>query len=135
MDGVGALRATLVADGALTALVPAGDIAAGPAEVGTTLPLVMLESVSTIDLNIPAPGTHRFVRERVQATVIAADYVNQKAVLRAVRKAAADTLYPAVAGISGVTIHTDSAGPDFYDADFAGWRGSQDFMVTYSEER
>jgi hypothetical protein len=135
MDGVAALRAVLVANGPLTAMVPNKGIFAGPAPLGTTLPLVMLESVSKVDRNLPSPGSRRHVRERVQATVIAADYLQQKAVLRAVRRAAADKLYPEVPGISGVTIHTDSAGPDFHDPAYAGWRGSQDFMVTYSEER
>jgi hypothetical protein len=145
MDGVTAARSVLVADTALVTLVPnytpAGETAprsriiAGPAPLGTPLPFVMLESVSKVDLNIPSPGADRFVTERVQVTVVARNYPEQKAVLRAVRHAAADKLNPAVTGITGITIHTDSAGPDFYDPDYAGWRGSQDFRVKYTEQR
>lgn len=135
MDGVAAVRSVLVADASMTALVPAARIFAGPAPLGTVLPFVMLESISKTDRNLPAPGSTRFVTERVQATVVAENYPSQKAILRAVRHAAADKLSPTVNGISGVTIHTDTAGPDFYDADYAGWRGSQDFRVKYSEDR
>lgn len=135
MDGVAAVRTVLVADTAMIALVPVARIFAGPAPLGTALPFVMLESISKQDRNLPSPGATRFVTERVQATVVAANYPSQKTVLRAVRHAAADQINPAVPGISGVTIHTDSAGPDFYDADYSGWRGSQDFRVKYTEVR
>lgn len=128
------MRAVLVADG-LGSLVTAAKMFAGPAPLGTALPFVMLESISKVDLNIPSPGDTRFVTERVQVSVIALNYPSQKAIIRAIRHAAADQLYPAVTGISGVTIHTDSAGPDFYDEDYSGWRGSQDFKVRYTEER
>lgn len=135
MDGVAAVRAVLVADAAMIALVPVARIFAGPAPLGTALPFVMLESISKQDRNVPSPGANRFVTERVQVTVVAANYLTQKATLRAVRHAAADKINPAVPGISGVTIHTDSAGPDFYDADYSGWRGSQDLRTRYTETR
>jgi cellulose synthase/poly-beta-1,6-N-acetylglucosamine synthase-like glycosyltransferase len=139
VDGVFAVRTVLIADASVLSLVPdvAGKsrIIAGPAPVGTILPFIMLESISKVDRNIPAPGDRRFVTERVQVTVVAENYPKQKQVLRAVRKAAADRINPAITGISAVTIHTDSAGPDFHDDDYAGWRGSQDFRVRFLEER
>lgn len=135
MDGVVAVRTVAIANSPLTSLVPAARIFAGPAPLGTPLPFVMLESISKNDLNIPSPAAQRFVMERVQATVVAQNYPQQKTIMRAVRRAIADQLYPAVNGISGVTIHTDSAGPDFYDDSYSGWRGSQDFMTKYNEER
>ena len=135
MDGVAAVRSVLVADSAVTDLVPAARVFAGPAPLGTVLPFVMLESISKQDRNLPSPGATRFVTERVQVTVVAASYPSQKTTLRAVRHAAADKINPAVAGLSGVTIHTDTGGPDFYDADYSGWRGSQDFRTRYTETR
>lgn len=135
MDGVAAVLAVLEADAALIALVPVENIAAGPRPLGTVLPAISLASVSKVDLNLPSPAPTRFVRERVQVTVAASNYPEQRAVLRAVRKAAADKLYPAVAGISGVTIHTESAGPDFMNEAGSLWLGSQDFLVKYNEER
>lgn len=135
MDGVAAVRSVLAADAALIALVPAARIIAGPLGLNAVLPAISLESISKVDMNLPSPGATRFVRERVQVTVHAKNYLSQKAILRAVRHAAADKLYPEVPGISGVTIHTESAGPDFMSEDASIWMGSQDMMVKYTEER
>ena len=135
MNGVVALRSVLIADAALTALVPATRIAAGVMPQGTALPAISLTSVSTVDRNMPNPGTYRHVSERVQATVLAADYPTQKAILKAVKKAAADKIHPTVSGLSAVTIHTESGGPDFMDEAAAIYIGSIDFRVTFSEAR
>lgn len=135
MDGVAALVQVLVADADLTSLVPADRVAAGPSPLGFALPWIMLESVSKNDRNIPAPGARRHVRERVQVTVMASDYPERAAVMRAVRHAAADRVDVIVEGIDAVTIHTDSAGPDFMIEDPSIWCRSQDFLVTYLETR
>lgn len=134
MNGVAAVRQVLIADAALTALVPATRIAAGVLPLDTALPAISIMSVSANDLNIPSPATTRQVNERVQVTVMAAGYLSQKAVMRAVRHAAADTR-PTVSGIVNVTIHTISAGPDFMDEAASIYLGSQDFRVIYNEQR
>ena len=133
-DGVQALRTALVADGTLTALVPVTRIAAGPLPRDTALPAIALESISKVDRNILNPGTHRFVRERVQARVLASTYPSLKQVMTALRGAAADT-FPTVSGLINVTIHTDGAGPDFMNEDSSIHMGEQDFITTYSETR
>jgi hypothetical protein len=74
------------------------------------------------------------VVERVQATAMAATYPELKAILRAAKAAAADFVGD-VAGLSGVTVHTDAAGPDFQDEQSSIHMGSQDFIVGYSELR
>ncbi|PZQ54191.1 MAG: hypothetical protein DI555_14120 [Novosphingobium pentaromativorans] len=135
MDGIVAVRSVLIDDEPLTELAPADDIAAGPRPMGFALPGISLASVSKVDRNIPAPGEWRHVRERVQATIHARNYPEQKAILRAMRKAAADRLYPEVPGIRDVTIHTEPAGPDFMIEAASIWCGTQDFIVTYSEPR
>lgn len=135
MNGVVALRTVLIADAALTALVPATRIAAGVMPQGTALPAISLTSVSAVDRNLPSPGAYRHVSERVQATVLAADYPSQKTILAAVRKAAADKINPTVSGISRVTIHTENGGPDFMDEAASIYMGSIDFRVTFSEAR
>lgn len=135
MDGVAAIVTVLTADAALTALVPSARIQAGVLPQGTMLPAISVTSVSKNDRNIPAPGANRHVTERVQVTVLAANYDSQKQVLRAVRKAAADKIDASVSGISGVTIHTESAGPDFMDEAATIYLGSQDFRVAFSEAR
>lgn len=135
MDGVAAMRSVLVADAAMTALVPVSSILAGPLPLNDALPALALQSVSKVDRNIPAPGATRHVRERVQVTVAARNYPEQKSILRAVRHAAADKLDPSVVGLEGVTIHTESAGPDFMAEDASIWMGAQDFILTYTEQR
>lgn len=135
MDGTIAVRSVLVADAAMIALVPSAKTFLGPAPLGTTLPFIMIESISKVDRNIAAPGSSRFVTQRVQVTVVGSNYQQQTTILRAVRHAAADKLNPTVTGIANVVIHTDSAGPDFFDDAYAGWRGSQDFRVKFQETR
>ncbi|EJL21896.1 DUF3168 domain-containing protein [Novosphingobium sp. AP12] len=135
MDGVAAIRSVLIADDELRLLVPEDDTSAGPRGLGASLPSIMLESVSTVDRNIPSPGASRHVHERVQVTVMARNYPEQKALLRAVKRAAADQVNPEVAGIADVTIHTAGAGPDLMAEEASIWIGSQDFITTYTESR
>ena len=134
MDGVAAVRSVLVADGTVTGLVPVGRIIAGALPQGFTLPAIALESISKMDRNILHPGSDRHVNERVQVTVLAKTYPSQKAILRAIRHAAADT-FPTVTGMSNVTIHTDGAGPDLLNEDASIRIGTQDFRVDYTETR
>lgn len=135
MRGVVALRTVLITDGTLTALVPATRIQAGVMPQGVTLPAISLTSVSVVDRNLPNPGTYRHVSERVQATILAANYPSQLAVFNALKAAGADQVGPTVSGLVNVTIHTDSAGPDFMDDAAKVYMTSIDFRVTYSEAR
>nr|WP_086491267.1 DUF3168 domain-containing protein [Novosphingobium panipatense] len=135
MDGVAAMVKALLSDAAVIEMVPADRISPGPSSLGFDLPWIALESVSKNDRNLPAPGERRHVRERVQVTVLANDHPERSAVMRAVRHAAADLLDIEVDGIDAVTIHTDSAGPDFMIEDASIWCRTQDFLVTYSEPR
>ncbi|WP_103728927.1 DUF3168 domain-containing protein [Novosphingobium sp. HII-3] len=135
MDGVAAVRTALIADEVLLALVPADSIGAGPLPLEGGLPRLMLESISAVDRNLPSPGATRHVRERVQVTIMASNYPEQKAIQRAVRRAAADRINVQVAGIENVTIHTEPRGPDFMIEDPSIWCGTQDFITTYTEAR
>lgn len=134
MNGVIAVRTLLVTDTGMTALVPPARIAAGMLPQGTDLPAISLMSVSSVDRNIPAPGPKRRVTERVQVTVLAATYRQVKAILAAVRKAAADQM-PTVDGLFDVTVHTDSAGPDFLDEETGIHMQTQDLRVSFNEAR
>jgi hypothetical protein len=134
MDGVAALVSVLTASSTITTLVPAARVMAGVLPQGTALPAISIASVSKRDRHPLVKQSRTFIRERVQVTVLAATYESQKAVLRAVAKAA-DATFPAISGIENVTIHTDSAGPDFMNEDASIFVGSQDFAVTYSEAR
>jgi hypothetical protein len=134
MNGVIAVRTLLVTDTGMTALVPEARIAAGMLPQGTDLPAISLMSVSSVDRNIPAPGPKRRVTERVQVTVLAATYRQVKAILAAVRKAAADQM-PTIDGLFDVTVHTDTAGPDFLDEETGIHMQSQDLRVSFNEAR
>lgn len=134
MNGVIAVRTLLVTDNGMTALVPPARIAAGMLPQGTDLPAISLMSVSSVDRNIPAPGPKRWVTERVQVTVLAATYRQVKAILAAVRKAAADQM-PIIDGLFDVTVHTDSAGPDFLDEETGIHMQTQDLRVSFNEAR
>ena len=134
MNGGIAVRTLLVTDTGMTALVPEARIAAGMLPQGTDLPAISLMSVSSFDRNIPAPGPKRRVTERVQVTVLAATYRQVKAILAAVRKAAADQM-PTIDGLFDVTVHTDTAGPDFLDEETGIHMQSQDLRVSFNAAR
>lgn len=134
MNGTAAVRQLLVAYAPLTALVPATRIVTGANAQGTTLPAIAITEVSGVDRNIPNPGANRHVRERVQITVMAANYPAVVAILKQARRAAADQM-PTVAGISNVVVHTDGQGPYFTDEAAAIHMKTQDFRVTYNEAR
>ena len=134
MNGVIAVRILLAGDAGLTALVPVARIAAGMLPQGTDLPAISLMSVSSVDRNVPAPGAKRRVTERVQVTVLARTYPEVKAIIAAVRQAAADRM-PAIDGLTDVTVHTDSAGPDFLDEETGIHMQTQDFRVSFNEAR
>ena len=132
MNGVVAVRALLVAHAPLTGLVPIGQIVAGVVPQGSALPALSLMSVSSTDRNIIKAGAVRRVTERVQVTVLAATYPAAKAILKAVRQAAADRS-PIIGGIAQVIVHTDSAGPDFLDEQTGIHIQAQDFRVSFNE--
>lgn len=134
MNGVIAVRLLLVGDTGVTALVPTARIAAGMLPQGTDLPAISLMSVSSVDRNIPAPGLKRRVTERVQVTVLARTYPEAKTLIAAIRAAAADQM-PTVDGLFDVTVHTDSAGPDFLDEETGIHMQTQDLRVSFNEAR
>ncbi len=134
MNGVIAVRSLLVADTGVTSLVPVARIAAGMLAQGTDLPAISLMSVSSVDRNVPAPGAKRRVTERVQVTVLARTYPEVKAIIAAARQAAADRM-PTIDGLFDVTVHTDSAGPDFLDEETGIHMQTQDFRVSFNEAR
>ncbi len=134
MNGVIAVRSLLVGDLPLTGLLPEARIAAGTLPQGTALPAIALMSISSVDRNVPSPGPKRRVTERVQVTVLVRTYPEAKAIIAAVRAAAADRMHQ-IDGLSDVTVHTDSAGPDFLDEETGIHMQTQDFRVSFNEAR
>lgn len=134
MDGIAVIRALLVGDASLTALVPSTDIIGDELPLGTSLPAIAITTVYGHDRNVPSPGPNRHVDERVQVSVAAATQPQKKEILRAVKAAAADYI-GAIAGLTNVTVQTAGTGPDFFDNQASIRFGSQDFIVGYTEPR
>ena len=136
MDGTVAVRTVLVADASLLAEVPAARIIEDEAlPQGIALPAILIRDTSGADLPTLTPGETRFVTDRVTVEVHAKTKPDVRRVMKLVRAAAADKLYPIVPGISGVTIHTDGRGPSGISAATFVRMEVQDFMVRYTETR
>lgn len=132
MSGVAIVRALLVAHAPLTAHVPTTRIQAGVLPQGTTLPAVSITDISGVDRNIVNPLTTVRVTDRIQVTVMASNYVQQKDLLKLVRKACRDKR-GVIAGFKGTVVLTDVKGPDLLGTDTGIFMQSQDFRVFYEE--
>jgi len=134
MSGVAIIRALLIADTEVTDLVPATRIIAGVVPQGTPLPNISVSSVSGRELDTVARLSPRVtVRERVQVTVHAASYVQQKAIIRAGRLGPG-THRGVATGFDVKAIQPDVVGPDLNGGEDDGiYEQSRDFMVTFAE--
>jgi hypothetical protein len=133
MDGVAIMMAILLGDSGVTALVPAAKIVAGDLSQGIVLDAISITKVSSNDRNILQPTDKRRVMERVQVTALASTYPRMKAIIHAVRAAAADFIGNSTTGATEVDIHTDVGGPDFMDDNSSIHMSSQDFIVGFNE--
>jgi hypothetical protein len=132
MDGVAAIRQLLVAHSPLTALVPAARVIAGVLPQGTALPAVALTSVSSSEDDSINPGSHRFITERVQATIFAQNYPQKRAILKAVLRGAADKV-PTMDGLRTMPVASGGAGPDFMSEDASIHMGTHDFIIRWND--
>lgn len=132
MSAVKIIRALLVADAALIALVPASRITAGIPAQGMALPLIALTEVSRVDRNLVKGATTSRSTSRVQVTVMAATYPAQKTLLDAIRHAARDKV-GVLSGLANVAVQLDGTGPDLGDPETGICQQSQDFRVSFTE--
>ena len=133
MSGLKIIRALLVANSALIALVPSARVIAGVLPQATALPAIAVTEVSATEIDrIDAQATHTMVTARVQVTVFATTYPTQKTILDAARKAC-NYQRGTVASITVVSVRRGSNGPDFNDPDTGFFMQSVDFLVTYHE--
>jgi len=133
-DGIVIVRALLVGDAAMLALVPAERIAGGLMPQGTSLPWLSLALVSSVDRNVIAPGAMRRVTDRVQVTAAAGTFDAMRAVLQAAKNACADQR-PTIDGAGEIVVLSQGRGPDFMDEAASIYLGSRDFQVSYNEVR
>lgn len=134
MSGPVVVRAVLVANGALTALVPATKIIADEiAPQGTALPFILLQQISGVDFKPVTLGATIHTRKRVQIEIHATTATQRLAIKQAVRACLLSDQRPTVAGYNLVTLHTEGEGPDFTSDEPFMRIGEQDVLVTYSE--
>jgi len=133
MSAVKVIRALLLADAALLALLPAARVVAGVLPQGTLLPAVAITEVSTTETGrIDAQASTTLAEGLVQVTVVAASYPAQKQLLDAVRRAC-NYERGSIAGIPVVSVRRSANGPDFNDPESGFYMQSVDFRVTYHE--
>jgi len=133
MSGVIAIRSLLANNVALIAAVPASKIMAGVIPLGTVLPAIGISHISTVERKTVAMNDAKVMAtERVQVTVQAKSYTDQKSLLELVRKACPNQR-ASVNGIVVDSILPEIAGPDLRDDDLLIFIQSRDFIVRFIE--
>jgi Protein of unknown function (DUF3168) len=128
------IRALLVANAGVTALIPATKIVAGIVPEKTVPPAIGITEVSANPIGaIDAQASYSLVTSRVQVTAMTKDYPSAKALVDAVRKAC-NFASGAIAGISVASVTRSTIGPDMWDSATGIYFQSVDFMVTYHEQ-
>jgi len=115
----------------LTAVVPAARIMGGEIPQGTPVPAISVSHVSA-KWSKEISAQSRDCTARVQVTVKAATYPQQKQLLSLVR-AAVPRMRGTVAGVVVDSITREDDGPDFRDDDAGIYLQTQDFFVKYVE--
>lgn len=117
----------------LLAVVPftGGRIAPGPLQQGVTLPALAYNLISNVHRNtLSGAEGQRLYRSRVQITVMAASYAEQKNLIRLVFAACANKR-GLIAGYQNVAVLSDIEGPDMRDDDPVVYMQTTDVLVTY----
>lgn len=126
------IRAILSGNAPLLAFVPASRIVSGLLPQGTAAPALSIEEVS----NVPQPTidaqAYNLMRSRVQVTVVASSYVQQKAVAELVR-VACEYQRGTIAGRRVASIVLENSGPDMRDANAQLYTQPLDFLVVHQQ--
>lgn len=130
MSGVSVIRYTLANNATLTATVPATRIMAGVLPINVTLPAISVSQISGIERKNIKQSSSELQIDRVQVTVLASTYAQQKSVLQLV-KDALPSVRATVNSIEVDSITQDSTGPDFYSDDPIIYEQSIDYIVRY----
>lgn len=133
MSAVKVMRALLLAQPALAALLPAEKIVAGTVPQATLLPAIGIKEVGSnefLTLAQREPGS--LMRSRVQVTVYAKSYPEQKRLLQAA-KLGRGIYAGTVAGVPVRSVRRGDVGPDFSDEGAGIFEQSRDFFVSFIE--
>lgn len=133
MDGVMIVRALLVADAAVLALVPAERIVGGDIPQGVPLPAISIHEVSAVRTGvIGGKVAGALSRARIQVSPNCKTYGAVKQLRRAIDRACSGQSGQ-IAGVKVSAVLFDSVGPDFSDDAKEISAQPIDFIVTYTE--
>jgi hypothetical protein len=131
MDGVAVIRVLALAHAPLTDLV--GDrIVAGDVPSEMSLPAVGLKEISRAEQDTVSREGRALVTARIQLTVHAKSYPQQKALLRAAGLGQG-VKTGVIAGVAVRSVLRDAVGPDMGNSDAGIFEQPRDFKVTYIE--
>lgn len=134
MSGVAVIQYILSHNAPLTAVVAAAKIVGGILPLKTELPGISVASVDDFPrIPVDAPGTARFITERVQVTILAKTYPSKMSILELVRKAL-PVSRGTVNGVLCDSVLFDSSGPDQDDAELQIYTKSRDYIVRWNEQ-
>lgn len=132
MSGVRVIHYLLANNATLVAACAAAKIFTGKIPLGTVLPAISVNEISVVErLTVAMTAASEQLTARVQVTVQAKTYTDQKAILLLVRKACPNTR-GSVDSIDVDSILPDGAGPDFRDDDAGIFMQSRDFIVRFN---
>ena len=131
MSAAAIMRALLLGHAPVTALVPAARIVAGNVPDGS-LPAIGITEISGVEQDTIVRASRTLVTARVQVTVYAASYPQQKAILKAA-KLGAGVFTGQIAGYAVRSVLRDMVGPDLGDPKIPSFEQSRDFKVTFIE--
>lgn len=131
MSGTTVIRYLLANAAGVTALVPAARIFRGVMPVGTALPAIAVFQISgTEALGVRVNEAGHLRTDRVQVTVYAASYPEQKTILAAVL-AACQSQRGTVNSVAVDSISPAGEGPDLFDGDPMIYEQSRDMIVRW----
>jgi hypothetical protein len=131
MSGVAVIYHLLANDASLTAVVPAAKIKAGVVPINTELPAISIRQISGVELSVIKRGTNQQATDRVQVTVNASTYVQQKQIIALIRAALPGT-HGTVNSVSVLSLTYESDGPDLEYENPHIYEQSLDYLVTYA---
>lgn len=130
MSGVSVIRYLLSNNSPLVAVVPSSRIMAGLMPLDIALPAIGISQVSGV-YREEISAQSEYCSERIQVTVKAANYPQQKQIMVLIRAAITRTR-GTINGVNVDCILRDSNGPDFRDDDAVIYMQAQDYFVKYN---
>jgi len=130
MSGVAIIRYLLANNAPLTAVVASSKIKAGIVPINTELPSVSIRQISGQEQSLIKRGSNMLVTERVQITVLAVTYPQQKSIIELIRSALPPTR-GTVNSYAVDSITPDIDGPDLYDDSPIIYEQSIDYFVRF----